>query len=568
MTISKVSYADIVNQQTDGENAAALINDEKRAINETIDFVSDLPDSANFGTAAVVDTGTAQDQIELNSQKTFKSFDSLTSAIAFVAASPSTIERLYTASHRARAECTALGIAYPDGGGVDYVIEDNDGKGASDGVWAAGSKQLKISVQGGEINLEVFGTHGAVDASIPAADAVLFAGTNNLILVGSTPTVIENPVDGDGSQRFKQTGNYSISGAASIYNVSLIIDKASGTVERTWDRVDQGPFETLGEITRITNRSDGGYGARVNYHQTVDVGNFSIAQGIIAKTDGAGQSLGLWIVQATPDDNSKMFGVFCQEINPINAAGDQGYAKRRGTEARWMGGLQVVPEGKDLTRTGSLDTYNCLFGVVIAPSAADSSAGVRNKFYNGVMIEQNSIAEGGVGVSADGRSDSIDRPDAAFRSTGHWRHALDTRGGVFDSDRAVRIGNDQYIAFDNSTQTNTAKIFGVNSSDQVVFGAAKEDGEYQFLGFGPNKNAFTIKTDAAATSYLSVEPSSLDAPTLAANSSAIANVDIKLQPKGSGKISFGNYSAGVTAITGYIEIKDISGNVHKLGVIA
>ena len=41
MAIDKVLYADIVNQETDGANAAALCNDTKRAINEMVDEVEE-----------------------------------------------------------------------------------------------------------------------------------------------------------------------------------------------------------------------------------------------------------------------------------------------------------------------------------------------------------------------------------------------------------------------------------------------------------------------------------------------------------------------------------------------
>lgn len=75
----------------------------------------------------------------------FKSFDSLTSAIAFVTANPAAIEGLTTASYRNEAECTTLGIDYPDGGGADYVV-DPAGTGADNGISIidAGSAQLKI----------------------------------------------------------------------------------------------------------------------------------------------------------------------------------------------------------------------------------------------------------------------------------------------------------------------------------------------------------------------------------------------------------------------------------------
>ena len=50
---------------------------------------------------------------------------------------------------------------------------------------------------------------------------------------------------------------------------------------------------------------------------------------------------------------------------------------------------------------------------------------------------------------------------------------------------------------------------------------------------------------------------------------ADTNIDLRLIPKGTGKISFGNLSATADApITGYIEIKDSGGNIRKLAVIS
>lgn len=47
------------------------------------------------------------------------------------------------------------------------------------------------------------------------------------------------------------------------------------------------------------------------------------------------------------------------------------------------------------------------------------------------------------------------------------------------------------------------------------------------------------------------------------------DIDLRLTPKGAGRIRFGGYVAtGDTAITGYIEIKDSSGNTRKLAVIS
>lgn len=89
----------------------------------------------------------------------FKSFDSLTTAIAFVTANPSTIKRLSASSRRNEAECLALSIPYPDGGGADYVVE---ALGTPDGYGdhAAGTKQLTLNISTEIMNLLHYGGIG------------------------------------------------------------------------------------------------------------------------------------------------------------------------------------------------------------------------------------------------------------------------------------------------------------------------------------------------------------------------------------------------------------------------
>mgnify|MGYP001056492275 CR=1 FL=1 len=76
--------------------------------------------------------------------KASESFDSLTSAVAFVTANPSAIERLSTASYRSQAECTTLGIPYPDGGGADYIVRTGLAP-TLGSVIDAGSSQLEFN---------------------------------------------------------------------------------------------------------------------------------------------------------------------------------------------------------------------------------------------------------------------------------------------------------------------------------------------------------------------------------------------------------------------------------------
>jgi hypothetical protein len=46
------------------------------------------------------------------------------------------------------------------------------------------------------------------------------------------------------------------------------------------------------------------------------------------------------------------------------------------------------------------------------------------------------------------------------------------------------------------------------------------------------------------------------------------NIDLALTPKGTGNVRFGTYTGTISAITGYIEIKDSGGTVRRLAVVA
>lgn len=104
-----------------------------------------VPTNGDLGTSSVVNVGTGQDQIETNALKDFKSFDSLTSAIAYVTANPDNIKTLQTASRRSEAECISLVIPYPDGGAADYVVGTSFGTDDGGSIIDAGTKQLKLS---------------------------------------------------------------------------------------------------------------------------------------------------------------------------------------------------------------------------------------------------------------------------------------------------------------------------------------------------------------------------------------------------------------------------------------
>ena len=125
--------------------------------------------------------------------KPSESFDSLTSAAAFVTANPAAIERLSTDSYRNAAECLALSVPYPDGGGADYIVGTGFGTADGGSVIDAGGVQLKAIFKD-EIPLEAFGvvfdgvTHSSVvvshwlDYAISIGKAKLTVGAGQVFL--------------------------------------------------------------------------------------------------------------------------------------------------------------------------------------------------------------------------------------------------------------------------------------------------------------------------------------------------------------------------------------------------
>jgi hypothetical protein len=90
----------------------------------------------------------------------------------------------------------------------------------------------------------------------------------------------------------------------------------------------------------------------------------------------------------------------------------------------------------------------------------------------------------------------------------------------------------------------------------------------QISGSGVNTALEIARVNNSQTGILVFPDSSAPTgPTIATNSSS-ANSDLRLQPKGTGLVSFGTRIASSdTPITGYIEIKDSTGNTRRLAVI-
>ena len=156
-------------------------------------------------------------------------FDSVATAVATLIASPGAYPNetgVTTSSYYSQAECTALSIAYPDGGAASYIVVAS-GTGSDDGgsYHDAGTKQLKLSIEG-RLSSKTFGipvtsvvtqntrVANLIKLGVPIhfetgdyllsntganTDAVLVSNyTSNLDVTGDTKaTFIVDQVDGD-----------------------------------------------------------------------------------------------------------------------------------------------------------------------------------------------------------------------------------------------------------------------------------------------------------------------------------------------------------------------------------
>lgn len=247
-------------------------------------------------------------------------------------------------------------------------------------------------------------------------------------------------------------------------------------------------YSAVGQLVDATNNSTTpGYGVRVNYRQTgAQTSGFSIGHGVIGVftgTDGA-QGLASWLVAASPTSAAVTFGIFGQEVNPINRSIDSGYAKRRGALSRWTGGIQVTPEADDLIGVVGNNCYHTTYGLAVTPSSGNKADGDQAKTYNGLLIERDSIALGGRGILASGDSsgNALRLPNYAMEVDERWANALYTAGGTFTNNNVAVFGNSQRLTW--GTTATPAFIVGEDTGHTLLLGT---------------RNLTTLRLDALAS---------------------------------------------------------------------
>ena len=130
-----------------------------------------------------------------------------------------------------------------------------------------------------------------------------------------------------------------------------------------------------------------------------------------------------------------------------------------------------------------------------------------------------------------------------------------------------------------NTNIVRAQLYGANSKNVFVTPYIRQvpgspiqyhtNGENHVFYTGGNSPQFSIDNVVNNNAYIAVAGSNDGpGPAILVRGGTQENLDLRLIPKGDGKVRFGTYTSGSGSISGYIEIKDSSGIVRKLAVIS
>jgi hypothetical protein len=114
--------------------------------------------------------------------------------------------------------------------------------------------------------------------------------------------------------------------------------------------------------------------------------------------------------------------------------------------------------------------------------------------------------------------------------------------------------------------TGGAPILSAQGSDANVniLHLSKGTGGHVFTTGSASNVQFTVNNTTSAVNYHQMTGSATGSALVHSAQGSDADIDLRFTPKGTGVLSFGTYTAGVVAQTGYITIKDAGGTTRRL----
>lgn len=145
---------------------------------------------------------------------------------------------------------------------------------------------------------------------------------------------------------------------------------------------------------------------------------------------------------------------------------------------------------------------------------------------------------------------------------------------------AGRAAQEQFRVSHTASAVNYVQVTGAATGGSVQITTQGSDnnvgtiygnkgvGTHSFRTGGTTSIQFQITNTTNAVNRLEVTGGVAGAAPVLACLGSDTNIDLTLTPKGTGNVRFGTYTATVSTITGYIEIKDSGGTTRRLAVVS
>jgi hypothetical protein len=240
------------------------------------------------------------------------------------------------------------------------------------------------------------------------------------------------------------------------------------------------------------------------------------------------------------------------------------------TGSAWSGGW-VRLEGDTMTgplaiASGSVSVSTPLLNLSQTWTAAVTFTGIRlditdiTSSSNSMLMDLQVGGASRASVTKAGHLTSISMQSRYISFDGWWTASQTAQGGI-------SFGSGHSIAWGSGT-TNVQ--VGAVSGDLFLLRDAadtlairRSTNAQAFRWYRSFTDASNFTRGALQTTASTIEIAAESAGT------GLANIDVALTPKGTGRVRFGSHSAiGAETITGFIEMKDSSGANRKLAVVS
>jgi len=136
----------------------------------------------------------------------------------------------------------------------------------------------------------------------------------------------------------------------------------------------------------------------------------------------------------------------------------------------------------------------------------------------------------------------------------------------------------QFVVSNTTSAVNYVQVTGGATLNGVTISSQGSDNNVPMLystkgsgthSFRTNTSTiqFQVTNTTNAVNRIDVTGGIAGAPPTMTCAGSDTNIDLSLTPKGTGVVQFGTYTATVTAVSGYITIKDAGGTLRKLAIL-